>query len=298
MGKSVEGIIPAVVTPFDENEHVDEQGFREIINYLIDSGVHGLFPVGSQGEFFALTMEEKKRLIDIAVEEVGGRVFVMPNAGAITTRESIEISQYAEKAGADCVSVITPFFISPTQEELYEHFKAICRSVKIPVLCYNNPGRTGGVALTPATLARLAAELPNFAGIKDSSGDLTQVAEMIRLCPPDFKVIMGRDTLIYGALVYGAAGAIAATANVAPRLIVGIYQAFREGDHEEAKRCQRELAPLRIAFGLGTFPVVIKEALTMMGLPGGRCRKPIQPLDDGKRAQLREILIKMGIIPA
>jgi 4-hydroxy-tetrahydrodipicolinate synthase len=296
MGKPIEGIITAVVTPFDANENVDEEGFREIIEYLIKSGVHGLFPVGSQGEFFTLTKEEKKRLIDIAVEEAQGRVFVMPNTGAITTRESIELSQYAERAGADCVSIITPFFISPTQEELHEHFKAICQSVKIPVLCYNNPGRTGGVALTAATLARLAEGLTNFAGIKDSSGDLTQVSEMIRLCPPGFKVIMGRDTLIYGALMYGAAGAIAATANVAPRLVVGIYEAFKAGDYDKAKQYQRELAPLRMAFGLGSFPVVMKEALTMMGLPAGRCRRPIQPLSEDKRGQLRQILVDMGIV--
>ena len=298
MGKQIEGIIPAVVTPFDEKENVDEAGFRRIINYLIESGVHGLFPVGSQGEFFSLTNEEKRRLMDIAVEEARGRVFVMPNTGAITTRESIELTQYAEKAGADCVSIITPFFISPNQEELYQHIKDICQSVKIPVLCYNNPGRTGGVALTPATLARLAEEVPNFAGIKDSSGDLTQVAEMIRLCPPHFRVIMGRDTLIYGALTYGAAGAIAATANVAPKLIVEMYETFKDGDYERSRECQRELAPLRVAFALGSFPVVVKEALTMMGLPGGRCRKPIQPLSDDKRAQLRDILVDMGIIPS
>jgi 4-hydroxy-tetrahydrodipicolinate synthase len=297
MGKEIEGIIPAVVTPFDKNEDVDEGGFRKIINYLIDSGVHGLFPVGSQGEFFSLTNEEKKRLIDIAVEETRGRVFVMPNTGAITTRESIELSQYAEEAGADCISVITPFFISPNQEELYQHIKDICQSVKIPVLCYNNPGRTGGVALTPATLARLAEDVPNFAGIKDSSGDLTLLAEMIRLCPPHFKVIMGRDSLIYGALTYGAAGAIAATANVAPKLIVGIYRAVKEGDFNKAKEYQRELAPLRTAFALGTFPVVVKEALTMMGLPGGRCRSPIKPLDNEKKAQLRDILANMRLIP-
>ena len=297
MGKPIEGIITAVVTPYDENENVDEGGFREIINYLIDSGVNGLFPVGSQGEFFALTKEEKKRLMEVAVQETRGRVFVMPNTGAISTRESIELSQYAERAGADCISVITPFYISPTQEELYQHFKAICQSVKIPVLGYNNPGRTGGVALTPPTLVRLANEVPNFAGIKDSSGDLTQVAEMIRLCPPDFKVIMGRDTLIYGALIHGAAGAIAATSNVAPKLVVGIYRAFKQGDYEKAREYQRKLAPLRIAFGLGSFPVVVKEALAMMGLPAGRCRGPIQPLSEEKKARLRRILVEMGIIP-
>jgi 4-hydroxy-tetrahydrodipicolinate synthase len=119
---------------------------------------------------------------------------------------------------------------------------------------------------------------------------------MIRLCPPQFKVIMGRDTLIYGALMYGAAGAIAATANVAPKLIVGIYDAFKNGDYEKAKEYQQELAPLRIAFGLGTFPVVVKEALTMMGLPGGRCRSPIQPLDSERKGQLRSVLVKMGLV--
>ena len=134
MAKEIEGIITAVVTPFDDGENVDENAFRKIINYLIDSKISGLFPVGSQGEFFALTKDEKQRLIDVAVQETAGRVFVMPNTGCITTRESIELSQYAEKAGADCVSVITPFFISPGQDELYHHYKAICQSVGIPVL--------------------------------------------------------------------------------------------------------------------------------------------------------------------
>jgi len=220
----------------------------------------------------------------------------MPNTGCITTRESIELSQYAEKAGADCVSVITPFFISPGQDELYHHYKAICQSVGIPVLAYNNPGRTGGLLLTPETVARLAEDVPNFAGIKDSSGDLTQVAEMIRLTPPHFRVVMGRDTLIYGALMYGAAGAIAATSNVAPRLVVGIYEAYKAGDYERSREYQRQLAPLRMAFKLGTFPSVMKEALNILGLPGGRCRSPIRPLSDESTKALRQILSDMGLL--
>jgi 4-hydroxy-tetrahydrodipicolinate synthase len=297
MPRPIQGIIPAVVTPFDADERVDEAAFRRIIDFLIDSGVHGLFPVGSQGEFFALTLEEKQRLMDVAVEQARGRVFVMPNAGAITTRESMALARYAQGAGADCVSVVTPFFITPSQEELREHFTAICRSVRIPVLAYNNPDRTGGVALAPPTLARLAREVPNFAGVKDSSGDLTAVAEMIRLCPPEFRVVMGRDTLIFGALMYGAAGAVAATANVAPRLVVEIYEAFRAGDLSRARDCQRALAPLRAAFGLGSFPVVMKEALTLLGFPAGRCRGPIQPLNGEKREQLKGILVEMGLLP-
>lgn len=296
MGKEIEGIIPAIVTPFNDNEDIDKNAFRQIINYLIENGVYGLLAIGSQGEFFALSQEEKKELIDIAIDEAGGRVFVMPNTGCITTRESIKLSQYAEKAGADCVSIITPFFISPNQEELYQHYRAICESVNIPVLAYNNPDRTGGTFLTPATIARLAENLPNFNGIKDSSGDLTQVAEMIRLSPPNFKVIMGRDTLIYGGLMHGVAGAIAATSNVAPKLVVTIYEAFKSGDYDKSRQLQRELAPLRIAFNLGSFPVVIKEALNMMGLPAGRCRYPIQPLSSENRKTLSKILVDMGII--
>ncbi|MEJ5377883.1 MAG: 4-hydroxy-tetrahydrodipicolinate synthase [bacterium] len=296
MKERIGGIIAAVVTPFDEKEQIDEEAFRAVIERLIQAGVHGLFPVGSQGEFYALEFHEKKRLMELAVEQAAGRAFVMPNTGAITTRESVRLSQLAQSLGADCISVITPFFISPSQEELYDHFKAICESVEIPVLAYNNPDRTGGVALSVQTLDRLARDLPNFVGIKDSSGDLTLVTEMLRLCPKGFRVIMGRDTLIFAALMHGAAGAIAATANVAPRLVVEIYEAFSRGDYERARKCQEALAPLRIAFGLGTFPVVVKEALEIMGIAPGRCRGPVKPLSPQAKERLRLILQHMGLM--
>jgi len=192
--------------------------------------------------------------------------------------------------------VITPFFVKPSQEELYEHYRSICSSVSVPVLAYNNPERTG-VALSTDTIVRLANEIPNFKGIKDSSGDLTIAAELIRLCPPDFKVIMGRDTLIYGALAYGAAGAVAATANVVPGLTVAIYEAVRTGDHARARELQRRLAPLRVAFSIGTFPVVVKEAMAMMGIiPWGGCRKPVLPLDKDRREKLAKILKELEVI--
>lgn len=296
MKERIRGIIAAVVTPFDEKEDVHEEAFRAVIEHLIQAGVHGLFPVGSQGEFYALEFQEKRRLMEVAVEQAAGRAFVMPNTGAITTRESVKLSQVAESVGADCVSVITPFFISPSQDELYEHFRAICKSVKIPVLAYNNPDRTGGVALSVQTLSRLARDLPNFVGIKDSSGDLTLVTEMLRLCPEDFRVIMGRDTLIFAALMHGAAGAIAATANVAPKLVVEIYEAFQAGDYQRARQCQAALAPLRMAFGLGTFPVVVKEALELMSIAPGRCRAPVSALHPQAREKLRLILKEMGLI--
>ena len=243
-----------------------------------------------------MSMEERKRLMKIAVEEAQGRVFVMPNTGGIATRDCIELSRYAEEIGADAVSMMTPYYIKPNQEELYQHFKAVCSSVSIPVLAYNNPERSGGVMLNIDTLVRLAEELPNFVGIKDSSGDMTTLAEIIRRTPPDFKVFVGRDSMIFAALVYGAAGAVAASSNVAAKLVLGIYDAVNNGEYEKARELQRKLAPIRIAFGLGTFPVVMKEALNMIGLPAGHCRKPILPMKEDKREELRRILKDTGVL--
>ena len=296
MKKEIKGIITAVVTPFDKDENIDEKAFRTIIRYLIGQGVHGLFPVGSQGEFFSLRMDERKRLMEVAVDEAKGEVFVMPNTGGIATRDCVELSQHAEKVGADAVSMMTPFFISPTQDELYHHFKAVCSSVNIPVLGYNNPDRSGGVLLTIDTLIKLSEELPNFVGIKDSSGDMTMLGEIIRRTHPNFKVFVGRDSMIYAALAYGAVGAVAASTNVAAKLVLGIYDAFNSGDFEKAKELQQKLAPIRIAFGLGSFPVVMKEALNMLGQPAGKCRKPIQPISDEARAKLRKILTDSGVL--
>ena len=296
MAKEIEGIIAAIVTPFDDDNNVNFSGFRKLINYLIDNKIHGILPAGSQGEFYVLSQKERFKLMETAVEEANGRIFVMPNTGSISTKETIELTKFAEKAGADCASIITPFFISPSQDELFYHYSAVCDSTDLPVFAYNNPGRTGGTLLKPETVAKLAQNFPHFNGIKDSSGDITQVSEIIRMTPPDFKVFMGRDTVIFGALMYGAAGAIAASANVAPKLTVDIYNAYKNGEYDKAKMYQQELAPFRMAFDLGSFPVVVKEALDMMGLPAGNCRMPIMPLSQTNRNKLREILLDMSLI--
>ena len=202
-----------------------------------------------------------------------------------------------KKAGADCVSIITPFFISPNQQELYDHYAAICNSIEIPVLAYNNPDGTGGVRLEPSSIAKLANEFPNFSGIKDSSGDLTQIGEMIRVCPSEFSVIIGKDTVIYGGLMYGAAGAIAASSNVAPKLVVGIYEAYKAQDYEKAKNYQRKTCPAENGLHTGFISRgLVKEALNMMNLPGGTCRLPIQPLSKIKRDELRSILEEMDLL--
>ena len=294
MGLAVKGIIPAMVTPLDRNEEIDEAGIRGIINYLIDSGVHGIFVCGSQGESYALTDDEKKRVIEISVDEVNGRVPVYAGTGAVTTKMTIELSRYAVDVGADAVTIVTPYFIKPSQDELYMHYKHIAESVDSPILIYNNPGRTN-VNLEAETVKKLA-EIDNIVGIKDSSGDLTLTAQYIMKCPDEFAVLAGRDSLILETLLYGGKGAVAATANVAPRLVVGIYENFIKGDLEKARELQFKILPLRLAFSLGTFPVVVKEAMNLMRKPSGPAKSPVSPLPEEKKRKLKLLLEELNLI--
>ncbi len=258
--------------------------------------MHAIFAPGSQGEAFALSASERATVLDAVLAAVNGRVPVMAGSGAITTRDAIALTQMAERAGAAAVSIITPYFITPNQDELYAHYADIAAAVSIPILAYSNPSRTGGVRIAPATLARLAEDIPHFIGVKDSSGDLAETAAMIRACPTDFLVFVGRDTLIYGGLCYGAVGTVAMTANVVPGLLVGIYNAFRAGDHLRARELQTRLNVFRDALPkLGSYPVQIKEALNLMGLPAGPARKPIQPLNEQDRETLRQLLVSLGM---
>ena len=290
------GIIPAMVTPIDAAGRINESALRKLTEYLIGGGVHGLFPVGSQGEFFSLTLEQKKEAVRIVVDETRNRVPVYAGTGAVTTREAIETTRIAQDLGVSAVSVITPYFLVPSQKELIIHYQAIAKACpNLPILLYSNPDRTQ-VPFPTSTVLELAA-VDNIVGIKDSSGDMSMTGEYIRLTRGmNFHVLMGRDTLIYAALCYGAAGSICATGNVDPRVPVEIYEAFMAGDHKRALEAQYRLAPLRIAFGLGTFPVVIKEALNMIGIDAGPAVLPVGPMTRENREKLRQVLMDMGLI--
>ncbi len=288
------GIIPAMVTPLTKDETINERALRQLTNHLIAGGVHGVFALGSQGEFWAFSPDEKRRVFEIVVEETNHRVPVYAGTAAITTRDTIALTRLAEQAGVDAVSILTPYFISPNEKEMDDHYRAVAESTRLPILLYTNPARTN-VKMSPQLVARLA-EIENIVGMKDSSGDLELTAEYMRVAPPDFSVVMGRDTLIYGALLYGAQGAIAATANVAPRLVVSIYECFKAGDLAGAQRAQETLAPLRHAFAWGTFPVVIKEALDLMGIACGPARAPVGPLSAEQRERLKNVLREMRLI--
>jgi 4-hydroxy-tetrahydrodipicolinate synthase len=237
---------------------------------------------------YALRDEEKKRVIEVTVDQANGKVPVYVGTGDVTTEKVIELTKHAEDAGADAASIVTPYFIRPSRDELYTHYKKVAEAVNIPVILYNNPGRTG-INLDASTVSSLA-EIDNIRGVKDSGGDLTLTAEYVRQVPGDFSVMAGKDSLILATLVYGGKGAIAATANVAPRLVLEIYNSFVNHDLEGARRAQFKLLPLRMAFDLGTFPAVIKEAMTLIGKPGGPAKSPVGPLSKENMGRLKAIL--------
>jgi 4-hydroxy-tetrahydrodipicolinate synthase len=268
-----------------------------LVEHVLAGGVHGLFATGSQGEAYALSADERVAFWDAVLAAVNGRVPVMVGSGAITTQEAAELTRRAERAGADAATVGTPHFISPSQDELFAHYAEVAAAVSFPVLGYSNPDRAGGLKIAPATVARLAAQCSNFIGIKESSGDLAETSAIIRACPADFRVFVGRDTLIYGALCYGADGAVGLAVNVAPALAVGIYDAYHAGDHARARDLQTRMSALREGLARhGTYPVWVKEALELMGIPVGPARPPILPLNPDQRASLKAVLQSAGVL--
>ena len=284
-----------MVTPFNRSDgNLNEAALRKLTNHLLDGGVHGLFVVGSQGEFWALSADEKKRAFEVVLDETNGRVPVYAGTGGITTKEAVALTQLAESAGMDAVSVLSPFFVQPTEEDLYNHYRDVAASTKLPVLLYGNPARTG-VQLSPGLVSRLA-KIENIVGIKDSSAQLELTMQYILGNSDDFAVIMGRDSMIFAALMAGAKGAIAATGNVVPNLVVQIYENFKKGNLDAAKEAQLKLFPLRAAFSWGTFPVVIKEALDMMGIEAGPARSPVGPMSEERRKELKVLLKDMGVL--
>lgn len=291
---TLHGIIPPVITPMLADESIDLAGLRTHIDWQLAHGVHGIFVLGTTGEFYALDDAEKQAVTAAAVEHVRGRVPVYVGTGAESTREVLRLSTMAERENAQGVSVITPYFLKPNQWELIDHFRRVAESTSLDVVLYSNPATCGGLAIEPESVAKLA-EVKNVIGIKDSSGDLQNTIEILRRVPPSFGVLMGRDTLIHAALIHGAAGAIPASCNIVPELCVGIFEAFRKGDHSAAVALQARLHPVRMALSLGTGNGAVKEALRLRGRESGPNRWPISPLSEEKRKMLERILKEAGL---
>jgi 4-hydroxy-tetrahydrodipicolinate synthase len=285
-----EGIIPALITPFTSEQEVSEQGLRKLVNRLINGGVHGLFCLGTNGEFFSLTFEEKVEIAEIIVDEVKGRVPVYVGAGCVSTKETIKLAKKMEQLKVDALSVITPYFLSFTQEELYEHYRLVASSTELPIILYNIPDRTGN-NLQPDTVRKLS-KIDNIVGIKDSSGKLDNILQYLDVADQDFSVLAGTDSLILPTLMAGGKGAIAATANVLPQTVVSIYESWKAGNYDEAQVSQNQLRDLRSVMKLGTLPAGLKEALCYTGFPAGPSRSPVEPLSKDQKIKIETTMKK------
>lgn len=277
---NLHGIIPPILTPMNEDESVNYEELKNQIERLIANGVDGIFCLGTNGEGYILSADEKCEIIRTTVKQVKGRVPVYAGTGCISTGETIRLSRMAEELGADVLSVITPSFAAASQRELYDHYSAVAEAVDMPIVLYNIPARTGN-KLLPETVYALARDHEDIVGIKDSSGDWDNLSAYLQLkskLDKDFYVLSGNDSLILKTLEAGGAGGIAGCANVYPEVLSSIYRYFAAGDIQKAKEAQDSIASLRAVFRYGNPNTIIKKAVRMLGYSVGECRRPFNYL--------------------
>lgn len=288
------GAFTALVTPF-KNGKIDEEKYRELIEWQIQEGINGLVPCGTTGESATLSHEEHQSVIRICIEQTKGRVPVVAGAGSNNTQEALGLARFAKQAGADAILLITPYYNKPTQEGLFAHFKVITDEVAIPTVAYNVPGRTG-VNILPATIARMYKELPNLIGIKEATANLCQISDMLELCDKDFILLSGDDFTVLPTLAIGGKGVISVASNVAPRQFAQLCAAYFAGDMAKAMQLHYDLAPLCRACFLETNPVPVKTALGMLGKLSPEVRLPLVPLLPANHDKLKEILASCGYL--
>jgi 4-hydroxy-tetrahydrodipicolinate synthase len=288
------GAYTALVTPF-KNGKVDEDAYRAFIDWQIEQGIDGVVAVGTTGESATLTHHEHEEVIRICVEHVKGRVPVIAGTGGNDTHEAITLTKYAKKVGADASLQVTPYYNKPTQEGLIAHYKAIAKAAPLPMIVYNVPGRTS-VNLLPKTLARLVRECPEVVAVKEATGDLKQVSQVVKDCGPDFQVISGDDFTVLPLLAVGGCGVISVVSNVAPADMAALCKAAFDGKWDEAKKLHYKLWPLNIAMFLETNPVPVKSALALMGMMSADLRLPLVPMLPENQAALEKILKEAKLI--
>ncbi len=283
-----EGVWVAMTTPMHEDEEINFPELRNQTNRFVSAGVDALFCLGTNGEFYALSLEEKTAVMEQAIGETAGRVPVCVGVGCITTRETIEMARRAERAGADAVSIITPYFVALSPQQIERHFRTVAESVALPVLLYNIPARTQN-RIDTETMSRLAA-VENIVAIKDSSGSLSTVLDFARINRDELKVFVGTDSLILKGLDAGACGTVSGLANVCPRLVVSIYTAWREDRRQDAVCAQERLSHVREILTLGNPNTITKLATTAVGQPVGPARKPASAVTPEEMAAVRRHL--------
>ncbi|HXG15014.1 MAG TPA: 4-hydroxy-tetrahydrodipicolinate synthase [Calidithermus sp.] len=294
MTHAFQGSIVALVTPF-RNGRVDEAKLRELVEFHVAHGTDGIVPCGTTGESPTLTHDEHKRVVEVVVEAARGRIPVIAGTGSNCTAEAIDLTRHAERAGAQAVLVVNPYYNRPTQEGLYLHFRAVAEATRLPVFVYNIQSRTA-VNVETSTLARLARDCRNIVGVKEASGSLDQVSQVVSACGPDFIVLSGDDNLTLPIMAVGGRGVISVIANLVPREVADMTHAALEGDFKRARELHYRLYPLARAAFLETNPIPIKEAMAMVGMLEPALRLPLCRMSEANRDRLRQVLRQHGLL--
>ena len=292
--KRFEGAITAMVTPFSQNGEVDYGGLRNNVRFQIKEGISGLLPLGTTGETPTLSAEEKEKVAKAVIEEAGGKVPVLVGTGSYSTKTTIEQTKKAKELGADAALIVSPYYNKPAQEGLYLHFKSVAESVDIPIIIYNIQGRTG-VNIETGTLLRLSS-IKNIIGVKEASGNINQMMDVINQLPKDFVVLSGDDSLTLPLMSLGGRGVISVVSNLLPKKVSRMVELYLEGKTEEAKKLHYELLPLFRAAFIETNPMPIKAAMSICGMPAGKCRLPLCDLQPQNEEKLKNVLVKMGLV--
>ena len=288
------GAFVAIVTPFIDGK-LDEQGLQDLIEFQIAGGTHGIVPCGTTGESATMSHAEHHRVVELTIKTVAGRVPVLAGTGSNSTSESIELTRAAKEAGADGALMITPYYNKPSQEGLFQHFKAVAEAVDIPIILYNVPSRTA-VNMLPETVAR-CAQIANIVGVKEATADLNQISQVIRLCPKNFAVMSGDDFTSMPTVMIGGTGVISVTSNVAPKDMAAMMDAALAGDLATAKELHYKLLPLMQAMFIDTNPVPAKTSLAMMGkIKSGLPRLPLYKMNEGNEEKLKKVLAAYGLV--
>ena len=293
----IKGVIVPIITVIDEDEKIDEAGMRRQVEFVIKGGLHGILAFGSNGEFYQIEEDEMERGLEIMMDQAAGRVPVYFGIGAINTKKCVRLAKMAAAHNVAGISILQPMFLKPTEDELYTHFKTIADAVPdVPVLIYNNPGRTG-YTLSGGLVEKLAHQVPNIVGMKDTSGDMTQTEEFIRRNRDiDFKVFGGKDTLLYVSLCCGAVGGVCTAGNFMPELITEVYNKFVEGDLEGSKEAQFKVNPVRLSMDAASFPVAAKDMANLRGLEIGVPYLPSKPSHKAAYDNIKAEMEKAGLI--
>ncbi len=288
------GSIVAIVTPFN-NGKIDEKKLRELIEFQIKNGTSGIVPCGTTGESATLSFDEHDRVIEITIEQVGKRIPVIAGTGSNSTEEAIMLTKHASQAGADASLQVSPYYNRPTQKGLYEHFKAIANSVEIPIILYNIASRTG-VNIEPETIAKLARDCKNIAGVKEASGNLEQMSRIRQLCPENFDLISGDDSLTLPVLGIGGTGIISVVANIVPKDVADLVSEFEKGNIKKAREIHYKLLPLIKAMFIETNPIPLKTAMGLLGLCEPDLRLPMCAMSPENLEKLKKALIDYGLL--